>query len=370
MKLFKIDEGIIYGSHEPQKGDKSSYMPYFCVQDDGTLLAATTIASYFDAPDAETHIFRSTDGGKTFYDMSAPFDFSLEDYPTDGLMKASVVKGTHLVAVGYGFVHNQGDKGPANVENNGLLDCPAFFAESFDGGKTFTKCVRLPSAWGAHTEASAPITVLSNGDYVTPISAMQDWDGNFSSPMCGRLIRSCDGGKTWNDNTITMDFGADTTVWEQRLAVTESGKVVVVAWNENLKTGELYNNHAVVSNDNGITFSDPIDTGIRGQATGIVAIGGEKVLVLHSMRRHVERFGVQACIVDLKNNTWDIESSQYIWEPNFVMTATEGNLGVFSMLRFGQPSAVMLKDGTVMYTQWLMENDVCRTIWQRFKLVD
>lgn len=371
MKLQKLGEGIIYGSAAPKKGDRSSYMPYFCEMDDGTILAATSIGSCFDAPDSKTNILRSTDGGNTFGEFAgAPFDFSDEAYPADGSMKVTNAGGNHVIAIGYGFVRNHGDVGPANVETNGLLDCPAFFAESFDGGKTFTKCRRVNTAWGPHAEASAPLTILANGDYVTPIAAMQDWEGNFTAPMCGRLLRSTDQGKTWNDDTVIMDFGPDTTVWEQRLAVTDSGKLVDIAWVENLKTGELHNNQIAISTDNGKTFGPAIDTGVHGQASGICALGGERVLTLHSMRRHVERYGVLACIVNLENGKWEVESSEYVWEPQFAMTQTTGNLGVFSMLRFGQPSAVKLSDGTILYTQWLMENDVCRTIWQRFRLVD
>lgn len=369
MKLRKLGEGIIYGSNAPKAGDKSSYMPYFCELDDGTLLVATSIGSCFDSPDSKTFILRSTDGGRTYaVPAKCPFDFSDEAYPTEGSMKVASVGGDHVVAIGYGFVRNHGDAGPANVETNGLLDCPAFFAESFDGGRTFTKARRVDSVWGPHVEASAPLTMLPNGDYITPIAAMQDWEGNFTAPLCGRLLRSTDGGKTWNDDTVIMDFGPDTTCWEQRICVTDSGKIVDIAWVENLKTGELHNNQAAISEDGGKTFGAPIDTGVRGQASGICALGGERVLTLHSMRRHVERFGVQACIVNLENGKWEVEHSEYIWEPQFAMTQTTGNLGVFSMLRFGQPSAVRLHDGTILYTQWLMENDVCRTIWQRFAL--
>lgn len=298
MKFSKIGEGIIFGSENPKQGDLSSYMPYFCELND-SLLVATLIGSYFDAPDAQTHILKS-----------------------------------------------------------------------LDGGKTFTKPCRVNSAWGYHTEASAPLSILLNGDYVTAIGGMPDWNGKYLTPMCGRLLRSSDNGATWNDDTVIMGFGPDTAVWEQRIAVTDSGKIVDIAWVENLKTGELHNNQAAISTDNGKTFSAPIDTGIKGQATGICALGGERVLVLHSMRKDVDRYGVKACIVNLENNKWEIEYSDYIWEPNFEMTKTTGNLEVFSMLRFGQPSAVKLKDGTILFTMWLMENDVCRTIWQRFKLED
>ena len=40
------------------------------------------------------------------------------------------------------------------------------------------------------------------------------------------------------------------------------------------ETGERLNNHITVSTDNGKTFSAPIDTGVRGQASSIIAIGG------------------------------------------------------------------------------------------------
>ena len=90
MKLRKLGEGIIFGSTTPQKGDKSSYMPYFCEMDDGTILASTSIGSCFDAPDSTTFILRSTDGGKTYaVPACSPFDFSAERYPTGGSMKVT-----------------------------------------------------------------------------------------------------------------------------------------------------------------------------------------------------------------------------------------------------------------------------------------
>lgn len=374
MKLRVLDEGIIYGSSNPQKGDSSGYMPYFCELNDGTILVTNVIGSYFDAPDVETYVLRSVDGGKSYQCAdSSPFDYTeiekMFGGPVIGNMKVSTDDGKHVIAIGYGFVRNHGDDvGPANEDTNGLLDCPVLFAESFDGGKTFEPCRYVDSHWGCHTEASAPIYVLSNGDYVTPIAAMQNWEGQFTAPMCGRLLRSSDNGKTWSDDTVTLDFGPDTTVWEQRLAITDSGKIVDIAWVENLQTGELHNNHVAISLDNGRTFGPAIDTGIHGQAASVCSLGGERILSLHSMRKHVDRFGVQACIVNLADGKWDVEHTEYVWEPRFEMTKTSGNLGVFNMLRFGQPSAIKLHDGTILYTQWLMENDVCRTIWIHFAL--
>ncbi len=368
MKLKETDSGIIYGSAIPKKGEKSSTMPYLSELPSGDILAVTSISSYFDAPDGKTHLLRSEDGGKSFVDCGAKFTFKESEYRISESTKITAKDDNNILAIGYGFVFNKGDLGPGNSETGGLLDCPMFFSESHDGGKTFSECKMIKTAWGYHTEASSPVVILANGNYVTPISAMADWEGGFSSKLCGRLLLSTDGGNTWSDDTVTMELGPDVTVWEQRLAITESGKIVDIAWNENIKTGELYNNHAAISTDGGKSFSSPIDTGIHGQATGICALGGERVLTLHAMRRDVDKYGVLACIVNLENNKWDIEWSDYIWEPEFSMEKRSDGLEVFSMLRFGQPSAIMLRDGTVMYTHWQMENDVCKTIWKRFKV--
>ena len=334
MKLRIIDKGILFGTENPKKGDRSGYMPYFCQMEDGKLLAVNIIGSYFDAPDVRTHILESEDGMCFQASEYSPFDMSEMEKafggPVSDAVKIATDGGEHVIAVGYGFAHNKGeDVGLANAETGGLLDCPAFFAESFDGGKTFTPSKTIDSHWGYHTEASAPLYVLKNGDYITPIAPMPDWEGCYKNPIHGRLLRSTDKGKTWNDDTVTMDFGPDTTVWEQRLAITDSGKIVDVAWNENLKTGEIYNNHIAISTDNGKTFGPAIDTGIKGQATGICALGGEKVLTLHSMRKNVDRYGVLACIANVANGKWEVEHTEYIWEPRFAMTKVDGSLGVF-----------------------------------------
>lgn len=370
MKLEKIDEGIIFGSNAPKAGDKSGYMPFFCPMDDGRLLVAQTIGSHFDAPDSHVFLLTSTDG-KTFTPSEKPIaNFVDEPYNITECFKVTNAGGDHVVAVGYGFIMNRGEGvGPGNAATGGLLDTPVLFQESFDGGKTWSVTRRIPTVWGEHTEASAPIVILPNGDYVTPIAAMPDWEGGYASPLCGRLLRSRDGGKTWSDSTVTMNFGPDTTVWEQRLCVTDTGKLVDIAWVENLRTGTLYNNRIAVSTDNGETFGEPIDTGVHGQASCVCPLKGDRILTIHSMRKDVDRYGVKVCIANLENG-FEIEDSFYAWEPNFAMKKVEGMNEVFSMMRFGQPSMVRLDDGTFLYCQWLMENDVCRTIWQKYRLTE
>ena len=157
-----------------------------------------------------------------------------------------------------------------------------------------------------------------------------------------------------------------------KLRVLEQG---ILYGTENPKKGDLsgympyfcqiHNNQVAISADGGKSFGAPIDTGIKGQATGICSLGGEYVMTLHSMRKNVERYGVQACIADVSDGKWNVVHTEYIWEPEFAINKVDGVLGVFDMLQLGQPSAIRLKDGTLLYTQWLMENEVCRTIWIR-----
>ena len=53
------------------------------------------------------------------------------------------------------------------------------FSVSCDGGKTWSKPHILKSSFGTHIEASAPVTVLKNGSYVTPVTNFPSWDGSL-----------------------------------------------------------------------------------------------------------------------------------------------------------------------------------------------
>ena len=256
-----------------------------------------------------------------------------------------------------------------NPATGGTLDDFVFYAISEDNGKTWSDMIPIECAWGAYVEASAQVVVLKNGTWITPITGFPDWNGKMTGTMCGRALISMDEGKTWSDDSVCMEFdGRQVTCYEQRMCQLESGDIICIGWNEDVSTGERLQNHYTVSYDNGMIWSKPVTTGIQGQASSVCAIGGERLLALHAVRRDTDRPGIYAYIVDFSKGKWDIIEEALIWEPAMPMVKDTKMAEIFSFLKFGQPGAILLSDGDVLMTHWYAQEGQYKTVATRLQL--
>ena len=217
-------------------------------------------------------------------------------------------------------------------------------------------------------EASAPLYVLQDGSWITPITGFPAWDGSMTGPEAGRALRSYDLGKTWNDDAICMQFGERVTCYEQRMCQLDSGAIINIGWNENLNTGERLNNHYTVSFDNGKTWSAPIPTGIQGQASSLCALGGDKLLAIHAVRRDTDRPGIYGYVVDFSEKTWKIVDEALLWEPAVPMLKDTKMAEIFSFVKFGQPIAIKLADGSLLLSFWYAQEGQYKTVCMPIEL--
>ena len=187
--------------------------------------------------------------------------------------------------------------------------------------------------------------------------------------LCGRALCSHDQGKTWDDSAVCMDFGERSiTCYEQRMCQLDSGAILCIGWNEDLVTGKRYENHFTASFDNGKTWTTPKSTGILGQASSVCALGGERLLALHAVRRDTDRPGIYGYIVDFSQHTWNIVDSLLVWEPAGGVKQDARMAEIFSFLKFGQPGAILLKNGDVMMSHWFAEDGQYKTVVTRIQL--
>lgn len=351
-----ISSSIIYDNPLPQLRSRQAAFPNIAELGDGTLVASYQIGEAFESVDGTSYVSFSRDGAKTWDGPYQMFDKSAEKVPITDCCKVTSLGGSRLVGIGYEYDRPNPELPIGNPQTGGLIDDRVYITRSEDGGKTWSKHEEVPNAWGHHTEASAPITVLKNGDWISPITGFPDWEGNMSSRLCGRMLHSSDQGRTWNDDTVCMEFEGDcVTCYEQRCCQLDSGAIVVIGWNENVKTGQRMTNHYTISYDNAKTFSKPMDTGIMGQASSVCAIGGEKLLALHAKRRDTDRPGIYGYIVDLSDGKWNIQEELLIWEPNTPVVKDLKAAEIFSFLKFGQPGAIRLKNGNIIMSHWFAE---------------
>ncbi len=367
MKL--INTSIIYENPMPALRSRQAMFPSICKLDNGDILASYQIGEAFESIDCTDYISKSVDGGLTFSQPVQMFNKRWEKPIKSDTCKITKLDGDKVVALGYQFIRKDHSLPLGNPKTGGLLEDQVFFSISKDNGKTWGKRKVIKCFWGPHVEASAPIVVLADGSWATPITGFNDWEVSKETPCQGRILRSYNEGKTWNDDVVCMQF-EDTNVscFEQRMCQTTNGNIVVIGWNENLKTGELLNNHVVISTDNGKTFSEPIDTGIKGQASFVLALDDNKVLALHSMRRDCEKPGILACIVDLSQGKWDIIEKELIWSPNVPIVKDNNFAAVFAYLKFGQPSAIRINEKELLMTHWAQENGQYKTYCSKIEL--
>lgn len=360
---------IIYENPLPQLRARNSAFPYLCELSNGKLLAAHQMGQAFESVDGASFLSESTDGGVTWSKPWQMFDKSGDAVPMSDGCKVTRLADGRLVALGYQYFRPDPELPIGNPETGGLLDDEIFFAISDDDGRTWTPRQHVDCAWGNHVEASAPLTILQDGSWATPITGFAKWDGTMTSRNCGRLLRSYDEGKTWNDDVICMAFPGDTvTCYEQRMCQLEDGTLVVIGWNEDTKTGKRLPNHVTFSHDNGKSFSEPVCTGIQGQASFVMALDGSKVLTLHAVRRDTDRPGIYLCIADVAGGQWRLLSRECIWEPDVPMVKDTKMAEIFSFLKFGQPGAIRLADGDLMMSHWVCKDGIYRTCATRIKL--
>lgn len=359
----------IYENPLPQLRAINSCFPWLCELPNGKLLAAHQMGQAFESVDGTTCISESTDGGKTWSKPWKAHDKSMETVPLTDCGKITALLDGRLVMLGYQYYRHDPELPLGNPETGGLLDDEIYFAISDDQGRTWSARQALDCAWGKHVEASSPILVLQDGSWVTPITGFPKWDGTMTARNCGRLLRSDDQGKTWNDDAVCMEFPGDgVTCYEQRVCQLENGNIVVIGWNEEISTGKRLNNHITISRDNGKTFSVPIDTGIHGQASCIMHLGGNRVLTLHAVRRDTDEPGIYACVADLSDGTWNPICVKRVWAPAVPMVKNTKMAEIFSFLKFGQPGCILLKDGDVLMSHWICEEGSYKTIATRFSL--
>ena len=181
MKI--IEAHHIFDNPLPQLKSRQSYFPFACECKDGTLVAFTYIGEAMESMDAMTYVCRSQDGGRTWSKPVPLLDRSQFSFVISDSCKPAVLKDGRIAVIGYGYIREDPELPQGNPETGGLLDDIVFWLISEDNGLTWSKAREINCAWGRHVEASAPLTILQDGTWITPITGFPKWDGT----MTGRL---------------------------------------------------------------------------------------------------------------------------------------------------------------------------------------
>jgi len=207
---------------------------------------------------------------------------------------------------------------------------------------------------------------LRNGEVLAAGELFPLWDGSHPSGYSGALLRSVDGGHTWDDRALFFTGSLGTVCpSEPRICEMQEGRVLVLFWACDHGEGKNLPNHVVVSHDGGGSWSDPIDTGIAAQASNLMYLGGELLLTIHSHREG--ETGLYVRIVDFTGDRWRTVEEEAIWGQ-----APSSQVAQFAdmakQLKFGQPSLLQLDDGEVLATHWAVEDGRGKILTHRLRV--
>jgi hypothetical protein len=129
---------------------------------------------------------------------------------------------------------------------------------------------------------------------------------------------------------------------------------------------DLPNSYAV-SHDSGATWSEPMETTIRGQTLSTVPLGDGWLLALYN-RRTVD-LGVVAALVWLESDRWTTHQEALVYAAADPARPGSGGTDGFNAFGFGFPTGVRLPDGAILVTFWTRDGEgPCSVRWARIRI--
>lgn len=364
-----LEQHIVYENPRPHVRSRHAYFPGVIQLASGELLALFVMGEAFEAANLQTYVARSSDLGRTWQLQGPLYDPSGQPVPTTDCLKPQLLPDGRVIALGYRFYRHDAEAPIADPKTEGVLAGDDIVSFSSDDGKTWSTPRVIPRAIPELLEIPSRSCVLRNGDIVATAGLFRMPDGSNPSGQFGVLLRSTDGGQTWDDGVHFFQTpGRTISAYESHICEMQDGRLVAVCWAMDVVSGTHYPNQVTVSHDNGYTWSKPIDTGHWGQAANLLYLGDEYLMSIHCHR--ARDAGLYTRIVDFSNDQWNVVEEQLIWGNTVNQQTHDGQRfpDLAKSLRFGQASLLPLNNGEILATHWAVEDGQGRIRTHRLRV--
>jgi sialidase-1 len=354
VSIEYVEPLVIYDNPQPHVHSRHGYHPGLVQLPSDELVALFLQGEAFEAPNGTTYVSRSADGGRSWKLQGPLYDKSVLGFETTDTMKPRLLRNGTVIATGYRFYRYNLEEGIAIQETGGFQPGDNIVSFSSDQGHTWSIPDVIARSYPELLELSGPCIETASGDLVATAGFYNLPDGSNPSGKFGVVLRSSDGGHSWNDRTFFLPPGA-ITPWETRVCEMQPGRLVVIIWAYDDHNRVHLANQVTVSHDNGHTWSPLIDTGHMGQSSNLLYLGGEYLLSIHAHRG--QNPGIYVRVVDFSNDEWKPIGEALIWGRALGQQTRDGQAmsQMFNSLRFGQPAITRLRNGELFASHWSIE---------------
>ena len=364
--LSIVDEGIL-----SLRTDQGAYMPVITPLPDGSLIAAQHVGKQLGDRDCYIEVLRSEDGRTWTNEGSIHGD----GVPGDGWSYRApsirTVPDGRLVMSSTRFL--AGDDELFDVESEALQRPEMLLYWSEDQGHTWSPPqvvpVDLPPdkyTWnGAGT-----LLLLAPDRWMYPLETWKP-EGHEGPPdQKAAAVFSADQGETWGEFTVVADDPSGQLLWwDQMCQVLPDGRIYTLTWTHQYGTSDDLNDHWVISEDQGRTWSEPRPTNLRGQVSTPIPLPGGRVAAIYNFRHHPQ--GIHVAITE-DLSTFDLENEAVVFDAGAEATLGdpegENFLAEHMLIAFGKPGGVLLPDGDLMTYFWCTVDGVTHTRWVRLRV--
>jgi hypothetical protein len=364
-----IDSHVLYENPRPMLRSRHGYFPGLVQLPSGELLALLVIGEAFESVDLTTHVSRSTDDGRTWTLQGPLLDKSRDAHPTSDFLKPVLLRDGSLLALGYRFDRTDPGQTIAIQETDGALPGDDIVASSTDGGRSWSAASVIPRRTPELLEIPSRSLQLASGDIVATAGLFTMPDGSNPSGQFGPLLRSRDGGRTWDDRTRYFDTpGHSVAAYESHVCEMQPGRLVAICWAFDIRAGRYLPNQVTVSHDDGDTWSAAIDTGHLAESSNLLYLGGERLLSIHCHRG--ADVGLVVRQIDFSGDRWTPVAERVIWGGSLPQQTHDGQtfFEFARAIRFGQASLLRSGSGDILATHWCVVDGQGRVLTHRLRV--
>lgn len=367
--LTIVDRGVLFRNPLPGHQSVHGYLPFTVELPGGRLVCIFRRGSAFYSNDGVLAVLSSDDGGATWSDggvigdptshaafsYSAPFAAALAD--------GSIA----LIAA----LRERSDRLAVNRETGGFLPVQTVLFQSPDGGATWGPPTAVEIPGGRKLDVSGPVVEQPDGSWFLPFDTSKAYDDPSVVQIQMVGLRSTDRGASWHDwATIARDAGADRSYFHGRVVPLREGGMFTLCWTRSQGQAADLPIHEVRSDPTGREWSPPWDTGIPGQTSFAVDLGGGDMVAAYTYRG-AERPGIRA-VARVGGGDWDLAHEVQVWDATGRETIGVASVGTYpqshDVIAFGRPVAIRLRDGDVLVSFWCTEMSLTQCQWVRLRL--
>jgi hypothetical protein len=258
-----------------------------------------------------------------------------------------------------------------NEQTEGLLDSRILFAESADGGGTWSPPRLMDtSPFNVPTPTTGPVLRLPDGELICQFETNKAYYDTTPWVHSSVLMFSRDGGLTWPRHSIVTRHPT-IFYWDQRPQVLSGGRIFDLFWTYDNQTACYLNIHACESRDAGQTWSELWDTGVPGQPAPVVELPDGRLLMVYVDRTTAT--AIRARFSRDGGRTWTSDTQFSIYESKLAtqtrtkaaMADAWSEMGKFSV---GLPATAVLPGGDVLVVYYAgPETDRTDVEWARLR---